>query len=182
MSAPRAAGSDPDLVTSDASAVTADLVSGAETRPPAAAAPADPLEQADPLVGSTILGRYKVESLLGSGGMGAVYLVQHIHMRKRYALKVLHAETSQVPELVARFEREAVASAHADHPNIALATDFGRSESGAFYLILEYLEGQRLRDTLAQGPLELRRAVHITRQVASALERSHELGIIHRGR
>src|SRR3954447_11720220 len=85
---------------------------------------------AEQLIGTTISGRYKVEAVLGTGGMGAVYLVQHTLMRKRYALKVLHAETSKMPEMVARFEREAVASAHADHPNITVATDFGRSESG----------------------------------------------------
>jgi serine/threonine-protein kinase len=143
-------------------------------------AAATTLPEAASLVGTTIAERYKVESVLGEGGMGAVYLVQHTHMRKRYALKVLHPETSKNPELVARFEREAVASAHADHPNITAATDFGRAENGAFYLVLEYLEGRRLRDVLAEGPLPLPRALHIARQVASALGRAHELGIIHR--
>lgn len=132
------------------------------------------------LIGSTIAGRYKVESLLGAGGMGEVYLVQHTHMRKRFALKMLHPETSHNPEMVARFEREAMAAAHATHPNIAVAIDFGRADSGAFFLVLEYLEGRRLRDALAGGPLSVARALHIVQQVASALERSHELGIIHR--
>jgi serine/threonine-protein kinase len=130
--------------------------------------------------GTIISGRYRIEGVLGSGGMGTVYLVQHTHMRKRFALKMLHAETSQVPELVARFEREAVAMSRADHPNIATATDFGRADNGAFFLVLEYLEGYSLRDALKSGPLEVGRVVHIARQIASALERSHELGIIHR--
>ena len=134
----------------------------------------------DPLIGTVISGRYKVESQLGSGGMGSVYLVQHTQLRRRFALKLLHAETSKVPEMVARFEREAMAAANVDHPNIAFATDFGRTDTGEFFLVLEYLEGQRLRDALADGPLEVRRAVHIVRQVASALERSHELGVVHR--
>ena len=132
------------------------------------------------LIGTTIADRYKVESLLGEGGMGEVYLVQHTHMRKRFALKMLHPETSHNPEMVARFEREAMAAAHATHPNIAVAIDFGRADSGAFFLVLEYLEGRRLRDALAGGPLSVARALHIVQQVASALERSHELGIIHR--
>jgi serine/threonine-protein kinase len=132
------------------------------------------------LIGTTLSGRYKVEALLGSGGMGSVYLVQHTQLRRRFALKLLHAETSKVPEMVARFEREAMAAANVDHPNIAFATDFGRTDTGEFFLVLEYLEGQRLRDALAGGPLEVRRAVHIVRQVASALERSHELGVVHR--
>ena len=130
--------------------------------------------------GTTVAGRYKVESLLGSGGMGSVYLVQHTHMRKRFALKMLNAETSRLPEMVARFEREAIAAGRIDHPNIAGATDFGRAEDGTFFLVLEYLEGQRLRDALAGGPIPFRRAVHIAMQVASALVRTHELGIIHR--
>src|SRR4051812_1680480 len=75
-------------------------------------------------VGTTISGRYKVEKLLGAGGMGAVYLVQHALMRKRFALKVLNSQTAQNPEMVARFEREAMAAAHLEHPNIAAAADF----------------------------------------------------------
>ncbi|HRI54892.1 MAG TPA: serine/threonine-protein kinase, partial [Pseudomonadota bacterium] len=130
--------------------------------------------------GAIISGRYRIEGVLGSGGMGTVYLAQHTHMRKRVALKMLHAETSQVPELVARFEREAVAMSRAEHPNIATATDFGRAENGAFFLVLEYIEGYSLRQALKTGPMEVRRVAHIVRQIASALERSHELGIIHR--
>ena len=130
--------------------------------------------------GAIISGRYRIEGVLGTGGMGTVYLVQHTHMRKRFALKMLHAETSQVPELVARFEREAVAMSRAEHPNIAIATDFGRAENGAFFLVLEYIEGYSLRNALATGPIEVPRVLHIARQIAGALERSHELGIIHR--
>jgi serine/threonine-protein kinase len=132
------------------------------------------------LAGTLVAGRYKVESLLGAGGMGSVYLVQHTHMRKRFALKILNADAAQSAEMVARFEREAMATAHIEHPNITAATDFGRAEDGAFFLVLEYLEGQRLRDALAEGRLPVHRAMHIARQVASALARSHEHGIIHR--
>ena len=132
------------------------------------------------LVGTVISGRYKVESLLGAGGMGSVYLVEHTHMHKRYALKILNSQTAQNPEMVARFEREAMAAAHIEHPNVTVAIDFGKAEDGAFFLVLEYLKGRRLRDVMDSGPLELRRAIHIIRQVASALERSHELGVIHR--
>jgi serine/threonine-protein kinase len=133
------------------------------------------------LVGVMLSGRYLIERLIGEGGMGAVYQAEHTHMRKRMAVKVLHAEMSRLPEVVARFEREAMAAAHIDHPNVAAATDFGKLEDGSFFLVLEYVEGKSLRDLLAEGRVELGRAVHIARQIASALARAHvPLGIVHR--
>mgnify|MGYP001320274308 CR=1 FL=1 len=132
------------------------------------------------LVGSVISGRYRVESLIGEGGMGAVYVVEHTHMRKRFALKVLHPEMTRLPEVVARFEREAMAAAHIEHPNVASATDFGQLEDGSFFLVLEYVEGRALREELAQGALGTSRSLHIARQIALALARAHALGIVHR--
>src|SRR5436190_23126340 len=93
---------------------------------------------ASALIGTILGGRYRIDKLLGEGGMGAVYQCEHTHMRKRLAVKVLHPEMSRMPEVVARFEREAMAAAHIDHPNVATATDFGKLEDGSFYLVLEY--------------------------------------------
>src|SRR5262252_7377220 len=76
------------------------------------------------LVGVTLSGRYRIERLLGEGGMGAVYQAEHVHMRKRLAIKVLHPEMSRLDEVRDRFEREAVAASHIEHPNVAAATDF----------------------------------------------------------
>jgi serine/threonine-protein kinase len=132
------------------------------------------------LVGVVLSGRYRIDRLLGEGGMGAVYQAEHTLMRKRMAVKVLHPEMSRMPEVVARFEREAMAAAHIDHPNVASATDFGKLDDGSFFLVLEYVEGQSLRDAIAQGRLELGRAIHVARQIASALARAHGLGIVHR--
>jgi serine/threonine-protein kinase len=132
------------------------------------------------LVGVVLSGRYLIERLLGEGGMGAVYQAEHTHMRKRMAVKVLHPEMSRMPEVVARFEREAMAAAHIDHANVASATDFGKLEDGSFFLVLEYVEGQSLRDAMAGGPMELGRAIHVARQIASGLARAHALGIVHR--
>jgi len=87
---------------------------------------------------------------------------------------------SRLPEVVARFEREAMAAAHIDHPNIATATDFGKLEDGSFFLVLEYVEGKSLRDAIAVGPLEVGRVMRILRQIAAALQRAHVLGIVHR--
>jgi serine/threonine protein kinase len=133
------------------------------------------------LIGMTLSGRYRIEKLLGEGGMGAVYQAEHTHMRKRLAVKVLHPEMSRLPEVVARFEREAMAAAHIDHPNVATATDFGKLEDGSFFLALEFVEGRSLREDLGKaGRLELGRALHITHQIAMGLQRAHTLGIVHR--
>ncbi len=132
------------------------------------------------LVGTTVGGRYKVTSLLGEGGMGAVYLVEHILMRKRMALKVLNAELSKNREMVARFEREAMAAAHLEHPNVVAATDLGFTDDGALFLVLEFIDGKSLRDVLGFGPLSAARVIHIARQIASALQRAHSVGIVHR--
>lgn len=132
------------------------------------------------LIGSTISDRYRIERLLGEGGMGAVYQAEHTLMRKRMAIKVLHPEMIRLPEVVARFEREAMAAAHIDHPHVVTATDFGKLEDGSFFLALEFVEGKSLREVIAAGRLELGQALHIARQMASALSRAHSLKIVHR--
>ncbi|HEU4536512.1 MAG TPA: protein kinase [Polyangiaceae bacterium] len=133
------------------------------------------------MAGALLSDRYRVTTLLGEGGMGEVYLGEHVLMRKRVAIKVLHPDMMAHDEVVARFEREAMAAAHIDHPNVATATDFGRTPEGSFFLVLEYIEGRSLRDALgALGALPPARALHIARQVTLALVRAHELGIVHR--
>ena len=139
-----------------------------------------PPARAKALIGTTISDRYRIEKLLGEGGMGAVYQAEHILMRKRMAIKVLHPEMTRLPEVVQRFEREAMAAAHIEHPNIVGASDFGKLEDGSFFLALEYVEGKSLREVIAGGRLELGRALHISRQIASALSRAHALKIVHR--
>ena len=154
-----------------------------EDEPPAVSAEeATDKFDARALVGSTIAGRYRVESLLGEGGMGAVYLVYHTGIRKQLALKLLWPKLMRIPSVVARFEREGMAAAHLDHPNIAAASDFGRTEDGRFYLALEYIDGKELRKAIedADGPMPPGRALFIARQIASALVRAHALGIVHR--
>jgi serine/threonine-protein kinase len=133
------------------------------------------------LVGTVLAGRYRIERLLGSGGMGSVYRAEHVLMRKACAVKVLHREMTQVKEVVARFEREAVAAARIEHPNVATATDFGQLENGSFYLVLEFIEGQSLGQLIAEtGPLKEERALLIARQIADALAAAHAAGIVHR--
>ena len=165
-----------DRPISDASSTTASGPRGT----PGARRKEQHRTEAKALIGQTLSGRYRIDRLLGEGGMGAVYEAEHTHMRKRLAVKVLHQEMSHLPEVVARFEREAMAAAHIDHPNVAAATDFGMLEDGSFFLALEYVEGHSLRDVVAQGRLELGRALHIVSQMAQALHRAHALGIVHR--
>ncbi len=139
-----------------------------------------PTPAATSLVGQVVSGRYRIQKLIGEGGMGAVYLAEHTHMRKRVALKLLHAEMSTDEEVLARFRREAEAAAHVEHPNVAAATDFGQTEDGAFFLVLEYVEGTSLRDVLKDGAMVPARALHVARQITFALERAHGAGIVHR--
>jgi serine/threonine-protein kinase len=131
-------------------------------------------------VGTTLGDRYRIDALIGEGGMGRVYSAEHVLMRKRLAIKVLHRELTTMAEVVARFEREAMAAANIDHPNVAAATDFGKLPDGAVFLVLEYVQGKSLRDEIAGGPIAAERALHITRQIASGLGSAHALDIVHR--
>jgi eukaryotic-like serine/threonine-protein kinase len=135
---------------------------------------------ADARVGTTLADRYRIDALIGEGGMGRVYSAEHVLMRKRLAIKVLHRELTTMAEVVARFEREAMAAANIDHPNVAAATDFGKLPDGAVFLVLEYVQGKSLRDEIAGGPIAAERALHITRQIASGLASAHALDIVHR--
>jgi eukaryotic-like serine/threonine-protein kinase len=135
---------------------------------------------ADPRVGTVLAERYRLDALLGEGGMGRVYAAEHVLMRKKLAVKILHRELTSVPEVVARFEREAMAAANIDHPNVAAATDFGKLVDGAVFLVLEYVQGENLRDQIAAGPMAVERALGIARQIASALGSAHALNIVHR--
>lgn len=134
----------------------------------------------DSLIGTVLAERYRVDRLIGEGAMGRVYLAEHILMRKRVALKVLHPELMTVPEVIQRFEREARAAAHIEHVHVAGATDFGKLENGRIYLILEFVEGNSLTKAIEAGPMDIGRVLTIGAQVASALEAAHSRGIVHR--
>ena len=142
--------------------------------------PRVPESSASLSVGDVVSDRYRIDAVLGEGGMGIVYRVEHLHLRKLYALKVLLPEWSSMTEVVARFEREAVAAGNIQSPHIVAATDFGRLPSGSFFLVMEYVNGRTLRDALDAGALAPARAVHVLRGVVSALHAAHALGIVHR--
>ncbi|NUP12669.1 MAG: serine/threonine protein kinase [Polyangiaceae bacterium] len=132
------------------------------------------------MVGRVVSDRYRIVELVAMGGMGAIFRAEHLHMHKHVAIKVLHPEIEGFPELVARFEREAVAGAHIQHPNVAAASDFGKFDGESCFLVLEYIEGATLRDLLKKGPLSAERAASIARQLALALSAVHDKGIVHR--
>jgi serine/threonine protein kinase len=135
----------------------------------------------DPRIGTTLGGRYYVRRLCGEGAMGRVYEGQHIDIGRRVAIKVLHAGFHHSADLVERFRREARAASKIGHANIVDVTDSGTTPDGAFYFVMEYLDGIDLEDLIGHnGPLPIERALLITAQIARALEAAHAAEIIHR--
>jgi serine/threonine protein kinase len=126
-------------------------------------------------------GNYRVLSLLGEGGMGAVYLAEHPGIGRRVAVKVLHKQFSGDEQLLGRLLNEARAANAIRHPNIIEILDSGMREDGVPYLVMELLEGESLGSRIRRvGPLSLRDAVGFTYQTASALGAAHKKGIVHR--
>jgi serine/threonine-protein kinase len=132
------------------------------------------------LVGQVIADRFRIDELLGEGGMGAVYRAFHTRIKKTVALKILRPELVSNEDIVARFEREAVAAGRIEHENVAKATDFGRLPDGAFYLALEFVRGQSLAQLIAEGPVAPDRTLGIVRQIACGIDAAHQVGIVHR--
>lgn len=131
--------------------------------------------------GKLLSDRYQIDAFLGAGAMGKVYRAEHVLMKKTVAVKVLHPEMMQNAEVVKRFQLEAQAAGNIKHPNVCTATDFGLTEQGESFLVMEYLEGETLQAMLHSfGRLTPLRAIHIAQQICSALEQAHNEGIVHR--
>lgn len=129
----------------------------------------------------TRLGNYEIVSKLGAGGMGIVYMAQQVFLRSEAAIKVLLPEFSGNQEIIERFFNEARAATEIQHPSIVKVFDFGYSEDGAAYIVMEYLRGEGLDGRLKRvGCLPLDDALILTRQIASALSAAHKAGIVHR--
>ncbi|MGH7484681.1 MAG: serine/threonine-protein kinase, partial [bacterium] len=126
-----------------------------------------------------MLGPYRIVSLLGEGGMGAVYRAKDTRLGRDVAVKILTALTLSDQERVQRFEQEARATGMLNHPNLLTIYDVG-NEGGTAYIVSELLEGETLRERLERGPLATRRAVDAALQVANGLAAAHEKGVIHR--
>ena len=133
------------------------------------------------LVGSTIDGRYRIESVLGQGGMGMVYRAVQMSMDRPVALKTLHAHLAFAPTFYERFRREAEIASRLNHPNIITVFEFGRAEDGLCYIAMEYLAGESLRQKVKrEGPLSVRKATAIIEQAALGIAHAHRQGVIHR--
>jgi serine/threonine-protein kinase len=135
----------------------------------------------DDLIGQTLIGKYRIEERLDEGGMGTVYRATHTLMEKTVAIKVLHPSLAADDKIVARFTREAKAASRISHPHALTVTDFGESENGIVFLVMEYLRGQTLKEVVrSEGRMPLARVVEIIRQVCGALEAAHGEGVVHR--
>src|SRR5690349_5462013 len=134
----------------------------------------------DSLVGSVLADRYHILKRIGEGGMGRVYLGEHVKMNRQCAIKVMSPALVNDAESASRFAREASNAARIIHPNVAAVFDYGESD-GLVYLVMEFVDGEPLSRLLArEAPFGLERAIDLSRQIADGLGAAHELGIVHR--
>jgi len=142
------------------------------------------MDSIDPYVGQTLDEKYRLERLIGQGGMGAVYLATHLGTERYVALKLITPRFMRNEEFVERFKREARAAGRLRHPNVVDVTDFGFARAGkenVAYLVMEYLDGCTLSDVLAEETrLPLYWVVDILEQVCAAVHEAHQQGIVHR--
>lgn len=132
-------------------------------------------------IGDLVEGRYRILKELGAGGMGTVFLAEHLLIKRKVAMKILHVELATDADVVERFMNEARAAGTLGHPNIVESTDMGFTEDHVPYVAFEYLEGTLLTDEIYRvGGLPVRRAVKIAQQIASALDAAHKANVVHR--
>jgi serine/threonine-protein kinase len=133
------------------------------------------------LLGSVVADRYHIIKKLGEGGMGTVYLAEHVKMGRKSALKVMNPGMNSDPDAIARFNREASNASRLSHPNICGIYDFGETPDGLIYLAMEFIEGKALTDLIeVDGSLAPARAASIVHQTGDALQVAHDAGIVHR--
>jgi serine/threonine-protein kinase len=135
----------------------------------------------DPLLGRTLPGGYRVTHMVGIGGMGRVYCAEQVALGRTVAVKVVHPHLADDELAAARFLNEARTASRLSHPNSVAIFDFGRTEQGQPYIVMEYLRGRDLgRVAHDEGPLTMRRITDVLKQTLAALEEAHALGIVHR--
>jgi eukaryotic-like serine/threonine-protein kinase len=130
---------------------------------------------------ATQLGQYRLIKSLGAGGMGHVFLAEHRMLKRPCAIKLIHPNEAIDPRVLARFEREVRMTARLSHWNTVEIYDYGRTDDGTFFYVMEYLPGLSLEDLLERhGPLPAERVVHFLRQICQGLREAHAIGLIHR--
>jgi len=135
----------------------------------------------DPLLGHIIDDKYRIDAEIGAGGMATVYRATRVHIGDVVAIKVLHSELLRDPQFAERFRREAQAAARLKHPNVVAVYDFGVSNDGVIYLVMELVEGRNLRSIIReQGPMPVALAAEVIRQVCAALGEAQRQHIVHR--
>ncbi|PIE20992.1 MAG: hypothetical protein CSA66_00225 [Proteobacteria bacterium] len=141
------------------------------------------LHRNDPFIGRVIGGQYRVDDKIGEGGMGAVYRATQLAVSRSVAIKVLRAHVPEIDKaaLVHRFRREAMSTSKLRHPNTVSVYDFGETEDGTLYMVLELLDGVTLTELVERhAPLPPERVAYIGKQIAKSLAEAHECGIVHR--
>src|SRR3954465_11058504 len=138
--------------------------------------------QQDPFIGRDVLnGQFQILQKIGSGGMGSVYKALQPAMNRMVAIKILHPKLASRKDLVSRFRREARAMSHLTHPNTVKVYLYGELEDGSLYIVMEYLEGKNLNQTVrSEGAMTIERGLPILIQACNALDEAHRAGIIHR--
>ena len=136
-------------------------------------------QDTDPLIGHK-LDRYNIEARLGEGAMGCVYRAQHEFLGSVHAVKVLFGELASLRTVAQRFEQEAQVLSALKHPNVVNVTDFGQTEDGLAFLVMDHIEGPTLAKALEAGPLGEHRTRELARQIASGLDAAHALKFVHR--
>src|SRR5688572_30373798 len=136
----------------------------------------------DPRLGETLVGRYRLDKLVGKGGMGRVYRATQFPLNRPVAVKILNPEFQKKdPQFVRRFFLEAASAARLTHPNTITVFDYGEAESGELFIAMEYLKGRPLSKVIGtEGPFNAERTLHIAMQICRALREAHSKGIIHR--
>ncbi|MEM9729841.1 MAG: serine/threonine-protein kinase, partial [Myxococcota bacterium] len=134
----------------------------------------------DRLIGATLGGVYRVDRLIGQGGMGRVYEATHTHLGERYAVKVLSEAREDKPDGVERFLREAKAATRIDNDHIVQVVNFDTHDEHGVFLVMEMLDGEDLASRIARSPIPIDEAVLLAVQTADALQAAHDAGIVHR--
>jgi serine/threonine-protein kinase len=138
------------------------------------------LAPGDPFIGTTLAGKYYLTELIGSGAMGRVYRADHLSLDAQVAVKLLNPDIAADAATAGRFRTEARAASRLRHPNTIQILDFGQSEAGALYIVMELLRGRTLARIIEEGAVSSRRIIDLLGQALSALDEAHAVGVVHR--